>query len=281
MTERAAAKGDRPHVSPSSLEMFFKCGEQYRRRYLEKEIIPPGFALVKGSSVDAAATENFGQKIESKEDMAHNDFVDLSAAAFDAKINAEGVLLTSDEETAGKAASIGKAKDSTARLATEWIKKVGPLYQPVGVQEKIRIVLPGPRDLLGILDLLLPDSVQDTKTAGKKKNQSDVDKDTQFTTYWALFKARMGIAPKKIIVDTVIDTKAGKTGYQQLTTERTPRDLDALANRINAFTKGVEAGVFTPAPVGSWWCAAKWCGYWNSCQYVNSERTAAAESSDE
>ena len=42
---------EKPYLSPSQMGMYCRCGEQYRRRYIEKEIIPPGFALIKGGSV--------------------------------------------------------------------------------------------------------------------------------------------------------------------------------------------------------------------------------------
>jgi hypothetical protein len=48
--------------------MFQRCGEQYRRRYLENEIIPPGISARIGSGVHKAAEINFRAKIQTGED---------------------------------------------------------------------------------------------------------------------------------------------------------------------------------------------------------------------
>jgi len=49
---------------------------------------------------------------------------------------------------------------------------------------------------------------------------------------------------------------------------------------INAVVDGVKKGVFHPAPIGSWWCSPRFCGYWFSCPFINSERQAAAEENE-
>lgn len=279
MTVSAPAK---PHLSPSQIDSYTRCGEAYRRRYIEKEIIPPGFSLIKGGSVHKGAEENFRQKIETKADIAVNDMAEIAAAHFDGTIRLEGVLLSEEEESIGKAKVIGNAKDSAIRMVGTFAASVAPLYQPIAVEEKVRIALPGPRDLLGVMDLVLEDGVQDLKTGAKKKTQSDIDTSAQLTTYAALYQAKYGKPPARLIIDTVIDRVSEKTAkvtseHQQLTTTRDANDFNALAARINTVVKGIEAGSFIPATPGAWWCSAKSCGYWRTCAFVNSERKAAAD----
>ena len=58
------------HVSASQLSMYCKCGEQYRRRYVEGEIVPPGVALVSGKSVHKAREIDLKHKMATGEDLA-------------------------------------------------------------------------------------------------------------------------------------------------------------------------------------------------------------------
>ena len=271
---------EKPYLSPSQINRYTKCPEAYRRRYIEKDIIPPAFRLIKGSGVHSGAEANFKHKIVKKSDLPKKDIVDTSVSAFDEKVDKEGVILSEDEKSIGRKKVEGLARDSTARLADKFAVSVAPLYAPIAVEEKIRVELPGTRDLLGILDLVLPDGIQDLKTSAKKKNQGDVDNDVQLTVYASLYFKKYGKRPERIIIDNVIDrvlVKGPVTDHQAILTTRSAPDFAALANRINAVTKGIEAGMFAPANPGAWWCSPKWCEYWSTCPFVNSERRAAAE----
>ncbi len=53
------------HFSVSQLSMFQRCGEQYRRRYMEGDIFPPGLALVTGRATHKSAEVNLKQKVAS------------------------------------------------------------------------------------------------------------------------------------------------------------------------------------------------------------------------
>jgi hypothetical protein len=84
--------------------------------------------------------------------------------------------------------------------------------------------------------------------------------------------------PDEVRLDVAI--KAKKPKRQVLRSSRDERDLQVLVNRVNEFLRTIEAGIFLPAPVGSWQCSPRWCGYWSSCRFTNSERRCAAEGSD-
>lgn len=273
----ATATTVKPYVSPSQLDMFCKCGEQYRRRYIEKEIIPPGIALLQGGAFAKATEGNMRQKIESHADVPAADIEEMASAAFDTAL-AGGYALTKDEESRGAATVLGEAKDQTVEMAGFHIAKQAPDYQPVLVEERVRIELPNStHDLLGIMDLADDkDRVTDFKTSGKRKNQNDVDSSVQLTTYAAAFKAKTGREASEVRLDTVVQLKSGMVRDVQKS-DRKEADYKALANRISLVTVAIQKGVFTPASPMSWWCAAKWCGYHSTCPFVNSERKAAAE----
>jgi hypothetical protein len=271
---------EKPHLSPTQLNMISMCPEQYRRRYIEGEILPPGIAMMKGSALHKGAEVNMRQKLASGVDLPAVQIVEAAVAGFEGAIH--GSYALSDEEASrGAGIVLGEAKDAIVRMAQCHATEQAPEYQPVMVEEKVRIVLPGPRDLLGIIDLAdTRDVVTDFKTAARKKQESEADTSLQLSTYAAAFETKMGRPPAEVRLDVVVQTKKGNTSRQLLRSERGPADNIALANRINTVARLIESGIFIPAPVGAWNCSQKWCGYWRTCPYVNSER-AALQTSDE
>lgn len=261
----------KPHLSPTQLDMLAKCGEQYRRRYMEQERRPPGIAMVRGTGVHRGLELNFRQKIESRIDLPVSDVVEAAVAGFEAEL-AGGYELNVDEESRGAKVVIGEAKDVVVTLAELAAEEMCPDYQPVLVEQPVRIELPNnTHDLYGVIDLADDRGrVVDTKTAAKSKKQDDADSSVQLTTYTALHKVATGEFPTELRMEVLVSTKTPKR--QTLVTTRSEADLAALAARIDAASRIIQAGVFMPATPGAWWCGPKWCGYWASCPFVNRGR---------
>lgn len=280
MASAPAAAVEKPHLSASQLETFCKCPEQWRRRYIDGEIQPPGVAAIKGKTLHAAAEGNFRQKIISREDLSVEHFRELAAESFDAQI-AGDYQLTAEEEGRGKRIVLGEAKDAAVAMTEFHAREQAPDYMPKLVEERFRIALPGPHDLVGVIDLADElGRVTDFKTAGKKKSQADADGSVQLTAYHVGHIAITGRPPAELRLDTVVQTKKG-ISRDVIATTRGRGDLNALAHRLNVISASITAGIFPPAPPGSWQCSPKWCGYFGTCKFVNSERTAAAEENGE
>lgn len=263
MTEAA----QKPHLSATQMELYSKCPEAYRRRYIEGEKIPPGVAMLKGTGLHRGAETNFRQKIESHRDLPTSDIVDAAVAAFEGEL-ARGFQLDKDEESIGAENVIGDAKDDVADMAEFHAKKQAPDYQPVRVEETVRIELPGPRDLLAVIDLGDDQGrVVDFKTAKKSKGQGDADDSVQLTVYAAAHQALTGEPPALVRLDTIVQTSK-ETKRQILDSTRGPADIESLAHRINSISAAVDAGVFPPTTPGAWWCGSKWCGYHATCRFV-------------
>lgn len=270
---------DRPYLSATQLDMYGKCPEMYRRRYVEGEKVPPGVAMLKGTGLHRGAERNFRQKIDSREDLPASDIIDAAVAGFEAE-QANGVLLAPDEAARGATVVLGEAKDAVVALAKAHAEMQAPEYQPVFVEQSIRLTLPGDRDLLGVIDLADDQRrVVDMKTAGKRKSQGDADGSTQLTVYAALHQAATGTMPSLVRLDTLVSKKKG-IERQAVDSHRGEPDFAALANRINAVAAAIDAGVFPPTTPGAWWCSAKWCGYHATCPYINAQRKAAGEDSE-
>ena len=266
----------KPHISATQLEMFWRCAEQYRRRYIEGERIPPAVAMLVGTALHKGAEHNFSQKIESHRDLPAAQIVEAAVAGFDAAQEG-GYALTEEEAGRGAKIVLGLAKDQAAALAQCHAAEQAPDYQPVAVEHSTRIVFPqASHDLLGITDLRDNQGrVTDLKTAARKMPVAAADESTQLTIYAAAYQVDTGEAPKEVRLDVVTKTK--KPARQLLRSSRTRADFQALVNRVNVTLATIAAGNFPPASPGSWQCSPKWCGYWATCKFVNSERQAAAE----
>jgi RecB family exonuclease len=271
----------KPHLSASQMESYSRCPEAYRRRYLDGDVIPPGIAILKGTALHAGAEHNFRQKLETHEDLPASDIVDASIASLESA--KAGAIAYSDEEVSrGIKTVFGEAVDAVAELASVHAHEQAPDYQPTMVEQAVRIDLPNsPRDLLAVIDLADDQNrVVDFKTAGKSKNQADADDSVQLTVYAAAFSLVQGEPPAELRLDTLVQLKT-QTKRQIVSTTRGDADFNALANRINAINKSIDAGSFPPATPGAWWCGPKWCGYFRTCPYVNSERAEKAQKGDQ
>ena len=264
----------KPHVSATQLEMWWKCQEQWRRRYIEGEIIPPGMALLTGTGYHGGAEVNGRQKIESHEDLPAAEIVEAAVDRFDTGVMG-GYELTAEEKFKGAKTVIGAAKDTVAGLAKVYADQQAPDYQPVAVEAKVLLNLPNAtHDILGYIDLIDDlDRIVDFKTAKRSPPQSDAVRSTQLTLYAAAFVREFGREPRAVRLDCAVKTKTPKRSVAEST--RTAGDYEAMANRITATLSAINAAkrgevAFGPASPGAWWCNAKWCGYYRTCPFVNS-----------
>lgn len=263
---------DKPYLSATQLNMYARCPEQYRRRYIEGERLPPGIAATRGTGLHQAAAANMRQKVQSHVDQPPTDIIDQAVAAYDAAIHG-GVALTAEEVSEGVENVIGENRDLVADLALVHAKQQAPEYQPVLVEREIRLELPGPRDLLGVIDLADDQGrVVDWKTGKKAQSQTEADTSVQLTIYAAAHRAVSGSDPSEVRLDYLTTGSRIKRGV--VSSQRGPDDYAALAARFNAVSAAIDAGVFPPAMPGSWFCSARWCGFYeNGCPFVNGRRS--------
>ena len=255
----------KPYISPSQAIMYTKCGEQYRRRYVLGEIIPPGIALIKGTSVHKGAEFNFSQKILSEKDRPAKDVVDYAVNIFDETVKHEGLLLNSDEESRGKSVVVGEAKDRAALLSEALMTTVAPKYQPAEVEAERFIDLPeSTHNLKGIIDLKTREgNIVELKTSARAWVPERVERDLQLTFYGLMERAKTGAAIKPLILENIVDTKIPKVVSYISTRE--DGDYQNLINRLNRIIDGINKGVFPAAHPDSYYCSPKFCGYWDSC----------------
>ena len=258
------------HLSISQLDTYGRCGEVYRRRYIEGEIIPPGLPARIGSGVHKGAEVNFKAKMKTGQDSPLDVIQDAAAEAY-AKELKNGVFFAPDEVPGAKLA-MAEGKDTVVSLATLFRWELAPQIQPLLVEEKIIIDIPGvDLPVVTILDCYTrTKALRDLKTAGKKWTEEKAHSSHQPTAYREAIKTVTGEYPESICFDVLVSSKT--PALQTLPTFRTEDDLIILSRKYNIMVAGINAGIFPPAEPGSWMCSPKWCGYWFTCPYIPAHR---------
>jgi hypothetical protein len=258
------------HLSISQLGMFQRCGEQWRRRYLEGEVTPPGIAARVGTGVHKAAEINFKAKMQTGEDLFLDAVLDAAAEAYDQAL-AEGVFFAPDEVSGAKIA-MSQGKDDAVSLATLFRKQLAPAIQPRLVEHRMTLDIPGVAlPVVMILDCYTEDrKLRDLKTSGKKWTEDKAHTSPQPTIYREGIKEATGEYPDELLFDVLVNNKTPV--LQTIPTTRTEEDLQILVRQFGIMTASIQAGIFAPAQSDHWCCSAKFCGYYFSCEHIPAHR---------
>lgn len=247
--------------------MLLRCGEQYRRRYIEKEIIPPSGNLVRGKCGHKAEEKNFVQKIETKTDLPLEAVKDFFSDEWETRKYEIG---WTEEELDGNSIKKAEAKfkDSGILLVDIFHREQAPLAMPVAVEDEFIVNFQGGYpSLKGIIDRVdADDSVNEQKFLSKSPSANDALVDIQLTSYDFGFRQKYKRKPSRLVKQCGVATKTPKTVRQ----EAPPREDDTLSRFLNRLEKAMEAiskGIFLPAANGSWACSPKMCGYYRSCKF--------------
>lgn len=253
-------------ISQSMLNMASRCGEQFRRRYLEGEILPPAVAAVRGTAVHRAASQNHIALRDTGERMNRSDIVDAAATAY-MEVLADGVSLTR-EESHDKNATLGKGKDEAVSLAGLYADKVSPLIdKPILVEEMLQADIGLDLPMSGTIDLLhCEKKILDLKTSSMRKPLTYGVNNLQAMNYALLVEKNRDIKPEVEFTFLV----ANKTPVEQtIASVRCETDELVLKSRGAMLIRMINSGIFPPANPGEWSCSENWCGYWSSCPYVS------------
>lgn len=259
----------RMHLSHSQLNMLSRCGEQYRRRYMLGEKLPPGVSLLVGRAVDESVNRNLETKIRDGSLLPLDAVRDVARDSVVSTWEAEGILLTDEEEAAGAAATKGAAIDKSTKLAELHAVRIAPALSPTAVQFRWEVDVPAlDLALTGVMDVREPDAIRDTKTSGKAPGDDAAHLSEQLTMYALAAHVLDGKIPGRLALDFLVATKT-KTAATTLNTTRAEADFAPLMRRVERASQIIRAGAFAPAnPETDWCCSPKWCGYWHSCPLI-------------
>jgi hypothetical protein len=259
-------------LSISQINLLSQCGEAYRRRYIMHHRTPSSVSLIVGGVVDRAVTKNLESKMLTGllvNDEAIKKYVvwDYDKTIAEAKASDEGLSFTQKELLEGKEEIVRQGKEKSIRLSLLHSSVVAPRLNPLYLQRRLSIELPGYSfDVGGIIDIQEVDAVRDTKTKAKSPSAGAADDDDQLTMYAFLVFMNDGRIPSKLVLDCLVDTKIPK--YVPAETTRTEEDFDVLLRRISVSCDGIDAGVFLPARESDWWCSESYCSFWKTCRYT-------------
>lgn len=255
------------HVSFSQLNMFLRCGEQYRRRYVQGEIISPSASLIRGKGCHKSMEKNWTQKVETRKDLPVEAISDYFSDYWD--IHRYLIAWNEDDlqdESPKKAAA--RFKDSGIQLLQVFHQEQAPNCQPVTVEDEFTVEFKDSYPpLIGIIDRIDEgDIIAEEKFVSKSPSKDDVLTDIQLTNYDLGFRQKYKRKPKKLKKQWAVNTKIPKTVIQ----EAEPRDDETITRylfRLQSFMDALQKGIFLPATNSSWWCSDKWCGYWKTCKF--------------
>lgn len=108
--------------------------------------------------------------------------------------------------------------------------------------------------------------VWDIKT-GREWSAEDVARSRQFAIYAELFHGEYGTRPSGVKVQNVRKYR-DRYVHGVVACEDRPATRQALWKTLKGATIARKKGVETPAPTGSWYCSAKWCPEYPTCEYV-------------
>lgn len=266
---RPARDGQRPHLSPSRLKDYFSCGEYYRRRHVEQEHAPPGWYALRGTGMHEAAKYGFRAKMRGEQLPTPEQFADLAVAAAEARLERDGMAAEEGED-------VDSLKASTAQVATAFARQTLICWDPILVEEEIRLTVPGcQHDLYGIVDLvdrslMVPDFKSKKATPSEAEARSDLGLTyyVAATTVWARQQGIEGERLGQAALDVIVTPKV-KAPYRRLVeTVRTSDDFRALWARTTFVSEALAKGNFPPADPSSWRCSAKYCPFFASCRFA-------------
>ncbi len=263
------------HLSPSSINMFNRCGRQFMYRYLEGLVIPPGISAVRGTAAHTGVEVNLLNIIQTGSPAP----LEAVEVACQEKVNSEwekGVRLLPEEQVQPEAKLRGEAVDGAIRLARTHHKEIAPNLQPFQIERWWELTIPDlPCTVKGRIDLQERDGIRDLKTGKAYPWEDAAERSPQLTWYAMAVNALDGTLPNYVSIDHLILTKTGVT-YRPQTAKRDAVDFTREIRRAQLTAHSISKDIFQPATPDQWCCSPRWCGYWNRCPYGARQATTVS-----
>jgi PD-(D/E)XK nuclease superfamily len=271
----------------SGLQQFWRCGEAYRRRYIEREKTPQSANMAIGTAVDASSNADLSNKIQACVLLPQDEVQDIARDT----VNREwdSVRVTDEDRDEGPAADKGDAVDAAVGLAGFHHETVAPILTPTHVQRPFVLDLENYPDwqLAGTIDVQALDDlggihIRDLKTSGKSPVKTLAHDSLQLTMYAMAVRVADGQMVAGVHLDYTVRTpKRHELKYVALDSTRDVDDFGPLFARVENAIENIEAGRFAPAPTDAWWCTQKFCAYFETCRYARKPKLIQVTKGDE
>lgn len=274
----------------SQIQQLFRCGEKFKRKYLlghrEKTTMP----LLQGSASHKTAEEILKYKATHEGNLPLlEDVIKSAEAHFMSYWNTSDLKFNRMERDIIEQFGIDHFRNECIKLAinlsTVYYETFAKIIIPEdenAIEKKWVVECPGyPYDLAGQFDVVEKyiregnevRTIRDLKNLNKAPGQRAADKSEQFSFYaLAYYVTYEQIMPDEIYMDVLIKKKDGSAAAIGYMTHRNENDFQACFLRFECACKVIEKEAFTPASQQDWWCSEDFCGFYDTCPYVNSEK---------
>ncbi|MCP3967530.1 MAG: PD-(D/E)XK nuclease family protein [Lentisphaerae bacterium] len=256
-------------IHQSMINMASRCGEQFRRRYIEGEIILPSIAAARGTSVHTASEVNLTYKVVNQVDMPLNDLKDATRDGYIDVIK-DGIFLSKGEQPSKKSL-LNNGLNDALRCTEIYHQYVAPQINPIAVEQSFKIDIGLDLPIAGRIDYQEQPIIGDLKTAARAWPKGKIFQELQPIFYSLAHEKLVGIRPEFVYNILIAPrNKEGKPTTAKYDEQRrvvTDQDYQMLIARIKVFLKMLKAGIFLPADPSGWICSSKWCGYYQTCPY--------------
>ena len=237
-------------LSPSQVRSFMDCQVRWWFKYVLRLKDPQNGNLALGRAVHACLTQNFHQKIETREDLPITGVLALFREAW--ALESELTEFRDDEDPLELAAC-------GAALVSKYMTELAPAIDQGAVEIRVTGEI-GRVHVQGWIDLVdVEGRIIDIKTAARRPSRIDPDHRFQIATYTQLLPEASGEAR----IETLVKTKVPKAVSQSFHVN----EGDLLATRMfyPLAQRAMNAETFIPNR-RSLTCSRRGCSYWRHCE---------------
>ncbi len=243
-----------PAMSATIAEMYVKCPRQWWFRHVLGLRLPPAIVMVAGTSGHKALETNNLHKMKHGEDMKPKKVLGVFSDVW-ATLRKE----IPQSDWAREQTSPDQIEAEVRTPLDDYMKHTAATIRPAAAEQRFETTFGGV-PVVGTIDLVTEDKrVHDYKVCGARSPYLKgmyADQSLQLGVYAAATKAeRAGY---------IALVKGGKVAKVATSTPKQRRV--SAREEVVQIAKGISAGSFPMCPVGSWYCAPKWCGYHHLCR---------------
>ncbi len=248
-------------LSISSLALFWRCPERWRRRYIEGEREPQSGAMIVGRAVGAAITQHYAAQIAG-ESLSASDADDICGAEFDESALRPAANFGDDEPA--------ELREHGREALRAYLSDIAPKVRPASVERKVELRFDGTEwSFTGYLDVEdEAGTVVDVKVGKKHVTDTAARRSPQATSY-LLARALEGRPAQHFEFHSVRRGAVRGERCQVVPAERSDGQLAVFERRIAQTARLIagcaESGEWGLSSPDGWWCSQRMCAFWASC----------------
>lgn len=237
-------------LSPTQIRCFMDCQVRWWFKYGLKLPDSQNGKLALGKAVHSALTQNFEQKVETREDLSNIGVRALFGEAWTLECQQTEF---SDDEDPVELGACGEA------LVWKYMDEVAPQIEPAATEIRVEGEIAGVK-VQGWIDVMDSEGwIIEIKTAARRPSEVAPDHKFQLATYARLTPGANGAAR----IDTLVKTKTPAIVTQTFTPAAS--DLAATEKLYARAQQSMRKEAFIPNRL-SLNCSRRNCSYWRCCE---------------